>query len=113
MTFHRLLLLFSTNLQTVLFIFLHEGFVVRGHHRVLFSGGVQVLFDAVHSIHGILEGADQQVDFARVGDRVACREDAGVADCAVGAAFDEMVVVELKSPSHPQTQSPVCWRSRG
>ena len=33
---------------------------MRGHHRVLFSGGVQVLFDTVHGIHGILEGADEQ-----------------------------------------------------
>ncbi len=96
-------LLFSTNLQTVLFIFLHEGFVVRGHHRVFFSGGVQVLFDAVHSVHGILEGADQQVDFAGVGDRVTCREDAGVADCAVRAAFDEMVVIESESHRIPKS----------
>lgn len=66
---------------------------------MLFSGGVQVLFDPVHRIHGILESADQQVDFAGVGDRVACCEDAGVADCAVGAAFDEVIVIELE-PHH-------------
>ena len=61
---------------------------------MLFSGGVQVLFDTVHGIHGILEGADEQIDFARVGDRVACREDAGMADRAVGTAFDKIVFVE-------------------
>lgn len=96
---HRLLMRFykSTDLHTVLFIFLHEGFVVRGHHRVLFSGRVQVLFDAVHRIHGVLEGADQQVDFARVGDCVTRRKDARVADAAVWAAFDEMIVIELEA----------------
>ena len=52
------------------------------------------MFDTVHGIHGILEGADEQIDFARVGDRVACREDAGMADRAVGTAFDKIVFVE-------------------
>ncbi len=65
---------------------------------MLISGGVQVLFDAVHCVHGVLEGADQQVDFTGVDDRITCREDAGVTDCAVRAAFDEMIAVE----SEPQ-----------
>ncbi len=72
---------------------------------MLFSGGVQVLFDAVHCVHGVLEGADQQIDFARVGDRVACREDSGEADCAVGAAFDEMIVIELEAHRIPKSDS--------
>ena len=69
---------------------------------MLFSGGVQVLFDAVHCVHGILEGADQQIDFAGVGDCVACREDAGVSDCAVGAAFDEVIIIELEAHRIPE-----------
>ncbi len=72
---------------------------------MLFSGGVQVLFDAVHGIHGILEGADQQIDFAGIGDRVACCKDSGMADCAVGAAFDEMIVIELEAHRIPKSDS--------
>ena len=50
----------STNLQTVLFIFLNECLVVRGHHRMLFGCGVQVLFAAIHRIHGPGLTADRE-----------------------------------------------------
>ncbi len=93
----------STNLHTVLFVFLNECFVVRGYHRVLFGVGVQVLFDAVYGIHGVLEGADEQIDFAGIGDCVPGCENSGVADCAVGAAFDQMIVIELESHRIPKS----------